>query len=422
MISELKRKQVVTCFLRNRGEVLLLRRSAKVGSYQGRWGAVSGYVEDTPERTARREISEETGLGAAVSLVRRGESFSVEDPELSTQWVIHPFLFDCAHRDLRLDWETTEAAWVPATDILARDTVPQLWTSYGHVAPSLDSIHGDHAHGAAYLSYRALEVLRDRAGVLAQQERDQGTHHAALRKLAADLLRARPAMAVIANRVNRAMYACRDAPSAQDVERAARNALDQAYAADEHTAQCAAGYVHGRRILTLSRSGTLTDALLRAAPSAVVVAESRPGAEGVAAAEQLAQHGYAVTLIPDSGVAQALHQGLADAVLVGADSILPSGACVNKVGTQSAALAARHYGVPVYVVSALDKLSLAEDVTLESAAPSRLYAGDEKIDVQCPLFEVTPCELITAYLTEEGELAPQRMQALADEFERMAEW
>ena len=65
-MTEFQEKQVVTCFLRNRGDVLLLRRSQRVGSYQGKWGAVSGYVEGTPEETAWREIEEETGLRAEV--------------------------------------------------------------------------------------------------------------------------------------------------------------------------------------------------------------------------------------------------------------------------------------------------------------------------------------------------------------------
>ncbi len=421
-MTELPQKQVVTCFLRNRGEVLLLRRSAKVGSYQGHWGAVSGYVEDTPERTAHKEIDEETGLGAAVSLVRQGESFTVEDENLSTCWIIHPFLFDCAHRNLRLNWETTKAAWVPATEILARDTVPQLWTSYAHVAPTLDTIRTDRAHGSAYLSYRALEVLRDRAGSLVHQHHDQTPHWTVLRQLAKDLVHARPTMAVIANRINRVMHACREAQSAHDVEQTAREDLGQAYAADGQTAQRAARYARGRRVLTLSHSGTLLDALLTADPAAIVVAESRPGGEGVAVAEQLAQHGHPVSLIPDSAMGQVLRHRLADIVMVGADTILPSGAFVNKVGTQLAALAAHRYDIPFFVVSAVDKLSVVEKIELETMEPSKFYSGPESIEVICPLFETTPPELVTGFLTESGEQSPAQMQTHVNEFKRIATW
>jgi hypothetical protein len=55
---------VVTSFLQNpKGEILLLRRSDKVGTFRGRWAGVSGFLEEpTPEGQARKEILEETGL------------------------------------------------------------------------------------------------------------------------------------------------------------------------------------------------------------------------------------------------------------------------------------------------------------------------------------------------------------------------
>jgi 8-oxo-dGTP pyrophosphatase MutT (NUDIX family) len=53
---------VVTCFLRNRGDVLLLRRSEDVGSYAGQWSGVAGPAEGNPDDAAREEIREETAL------------------------------------------------------------------------------------------------------------------------------------------------------------------------------------------------------------------------------------------------------------------------------------------------------------------------------------------------------------------------
>ena len=55
----MQRREVVTAFLRRDDKLLLLRRSAAVGSYRGRWSAVSGYLEDpTPQAQARRETLE----------------------------------------------------------------------------------------------------------------------------------------------------------------------------------------------------------------------------------------------------------------------------------------------------------------------------------------------------------------------------
>ena len=41
-------RRVVTCFLMHQGKLLVLRRSAKVRTYQGKWAGVSGYIEDIP--------------------------------------------------------------------------------------------------------------------------------------------------------------------------------------------------------------------------------------------------------------------------------------------------------------------------------------------------------------------------------------
>ena len=423
-MQELEEKNVVTCFLRHRGEVLLLRRSEQVGAYRGRWGGVSGYVEGTPEETAHREIAEETGLERAVRLVRRGEPLAVEDTALGTRWIVHPFLFDCAHRDLRLDWETTEAAWTSPPDILGRDTVPQLWTAYTRVAPTVETITADRSHGSATLSYRALEVLRDRAGWMVDQGEDPEIAWNTLCVLARRLLDARPSMAALRNRINRTMHACLDEPSAHAVEHEAGVGIARAYAADERTARQAAGYIAGRRVFTLSRSGTVLAALRRAdpPPPMLVVAASQPGGEGVAVAEELAREGYNVLLVPDTALPQVFEGEMVDVVLIGADTVLASGRVVNKVGTHLAALAARSHRIPFYVASATDKVSTSSAVPLEDADADDLYAGPAPLEIFNPLFDVTPGKLLSGIITEDGVLAPVDMQDLAFELKVLEAW
>ena len=127
-------RQVVTCFLRRKDakgkdEILILRRSGHVGSYQGRWAGVSGYLEgDEPSARALVEIEEETGLRPAeVRLVRTGEPLPVDDKEHGWRWVVHPFLFDvAAERPLTLDWENTEARWIAPAELVEYETVPLL--------------------------------------------------------------------------------------------------------------------------------------------------------------------------------------------------------------------------------------------------------------------------------------------------------
>lgn len=421
-MPDLEETHVVTCILRNQGEVLLLRRSEAVGSYQGQWGGVAGHAEGDPDAAAWREIDEETGLRDACTLVRSGEPFSVDD-DLGTRWIVHPYLFDCDSRDVEIDWESIEADWASPTEILRRDTVPQLWTSYDRVAPSAASIRDDTTHGAAYLSHRALEVLRDRAAVLRHKGATDEDPWEVLRALAHDLLDARPSMAVLRNRINRAMHACRETPSAEAVEAQAHEVLGKAFEADADAAHRAAGYVAGRRVLTLSRSGTVLDALQQAdPPPSVVIAISEPGREGITVAEVLAEAGLDVTLVADATLAAAVGEGLVDVVLVGADTVLPNGSVVNKVGTRLAALAAKQRKLPFYATAASDKVVPEGEVDIEHGTPSQLYEGEASLDVYNPLFEVTPAALLSGVITEFGLLAPVEIQDVAYELKTLADW
>ena len=156
-------RAVVTCFLRHGTEVLLVCRSDAVGSYRERWGGVSGYAEGTPEAAARWEIDEEVGLLDAVEFVRSADVLEVEDEDRGTRWLVHPFLFDCSRTDIDPNEEIADHEWVQPPGILDRATVPRLWDAYRAVAPTVGTVADDDEHGSAYLSVRALEVLRDAA-------------------------------------------------------------------------------------------------------------------------------------------------------------------------------------------------------------------------------------------------------------------
>ena len=172
--------------------------------------------------------------------MRRGEAFPVEDSELQKRWIVHPFLFDCETRDFLLDRESVEGEWVSPTEILRRDTVPQLWTSYTRVAPSVASVNGDAEHGAAYISFRALEVLRDRAALLAVEQIELEEAWEELGKTAIELIDGHPTMAVLVNRLNRAMYHSRRSRSPVAVEHDAHASLERAIA-DDKAAKRSAG-------------------------------------------------------------------------------------------------------------------------------------------------------------------------------------
>ncbi len=127
---------VVTAFLeREDGRILLLRRSDRVGSFQGYWAAVSGFLEEaTPLDQAVTEIGEETGIRPAdLHLATAGEM--VWAREGATIYRVHPFRFATSHTEFHLDWEHSEAEWVDPAEIPRRRCVPKLEQVWEVVRP-----------------------------------------------------------------------------------------------------------------------------------------------------------------------------------------------------------------------------------------------------------------------------------------------
>lgn len=407
-------RAVVTAFLRNEGDVLLLKRSDEVGSYQGHWAGVAGHVEDhdSPEDAARAEIREETGIDPETcTLVRRGDSFPVEDPDLGVRWTVHPYLFECPTRAVELDREHTEFEWTSPTAIFRRDTVLNLDVSYDRVRPTVATVTHDHEHGSAYISVRALEILRDEAALLAtDNDLRRGDDILAV---ARELVDARPSMVVLANRVAQVIDAAGTDPAA--VEQEATDAIDGALSADRQAASALLSWVDEARVATLSRSGTVLQGLLEADPEAVLVAESRPGREGVAVAEKLASESP-TTVTSDAAFPGQQAAWDADVLVVGADAVLPDGGVRNKVGTRPAAAVATELDIPVVAATAAGKIAPTATDDTEPRPADELYDGAATIDVVNPTFERTPAELLDCYATDRGELATADIESLATEF------
>ncbi|SHG67713.1 NUDIX domain-containing protein [Halobaculum gomorrense] len=457
---------VVTAFLRNRGAVLLVRRSDAVSTYRGRWGGISGYVEgdaDDALDDALREIREETGIAEGdLSPVRRGDPIAVDDEQDS--FTVHPFLFDCATRRVRPNEELAETEWIQPIAMLERETVPSLWDAYRAVGPTVATVAGDRTHGSASISLRALEALRDEAAEATLANDDGGSTDddgdnadddgwARVADTARALRDARPGMTALATRVNRVMSEAdrreastrtgntvtRERSEAGRTPTAVRDrairAVDAAADADDRAAREATALLADRgdgddgesaAVLTLSRSGTVAAALERLNGPAFV-AESEPGGEGreVAASlaadagtDRAAHDDRGVTLLPDSAVASLLAEGRVDAALVGADAVLPDGGVANKVGTRGLALAAAREDVPVYAVTACDKIAP------DGAAfhPERAdFEAPEGVDPYAPLFDCAPDDTVTI-VTEDGVLDADAVRAAAERHRALAAW
>ena len=134
---------VVTCFImrahRGEDQILLVRRSDRVRTYQGAWAAISGYLEPgvTPVEQAQTEILEETGLTPDdVALEASGETLIVDDGAHNLMWAVHPFLFRLqSTSEPSIDWEAHEYAWVSPSGMSGRETVPGLVEALALVYP-----------------------------------------------------------------------------------------------------------------------------------------------------------------------------------------------------------------------------------------------------------------------------------------------
>jgi methylthioribose-1-phosphate isomerase len=156
----------------------------------------------------------------------------------------------------------------------------------------------------------------------------------------------------------------------------------------------------------------------------VYVDETRPYLQGARlTAWELEQAGVPYTLIADVAAGALLASGTIDAVLVGADRVAANGDTANKIGTYPlAALAARHR-VPFYVCAPISSVDLetpdGQAIPIEERSPSEVLAfGGVRIappgaTVWNPAFDVTPAELISAVVTEEGALVAPFGPALA---------
>jgi methylthioribose-1-phosphate isomerase len=161
----------------------------------------------------------------------------------------------------------------------------------------------------------------------------------------------------------------------------------------------------------------------------VWVDETRPYLQGARlTAWELAQAGVPHTLIADVAAATVLAAGDIDAVLVGADRVAANGDTANKVGTYPLAVLAARHGVPFYVCAPLSSVDRstpdgaaipierrpAREVTHVQGVP----IAPEGTAVFNPAFDVTPAELITGIVTEEGVLRPPFGAALGAALER----
>jgi methylthioribose-1-phosphate isomerase len=166
-------------------------------------------------------------------------------------------------------------------------------------------------------------------------------------------------------------------------------------------------------------------------PLHVWVDETRPYLQGARlTAWELAQAGVPHTLIPDMAAGSLMARGEVDVVLVGADRIAANGDTANKIGTYTLAVLAARHGIPFLVCAPLSSVDLEtldgqaipiEDrPAVEVTEVRGVRISPEGTAVRNPAFDVTPSDLITAIVTDEGALRAPFGPALRDAMARRA--
>lgn len=172
-------------------------------------------------------------------------------------------------------------------------------------------------------------------------------------------------------------------------------------------------------VATLSMSGMVLGALRelrrRGLRPRALVAESRPKLEGRTMAAALAADGVPVWLVADAALPMLVQQ--AAAVWLGADAVTEVGV-LNKVGSYTAALAAREHGVPVHAIATRRKLLPAATPALAIAEmpPAELWdAPPEGVRPRNVYFEMLPLGLLRGVVVEGEVLGPTELAvAVAD--------
>jgi methylthioribose-1-phosphate isomerase len=137
---------------------------------------------------------------------------------------------------------------------------------------------------------------------------------------------------------------------------------------------------------------------------------------------ELQKAGIPSALITDNTAAWTITSKGIDLIITGADRIAANGDAANKIGTYNLAVLAKYHGIPFYIAaptSTLDRSILSgEQIPIEERGAEEIVHGFGKqvaphgTHVFSPAFDVTPAELITAIITEQGIIYPPYKQSL----------
>jgi ribose 1,5-bisphosphate isomerase len=235
------------------------------------------------------------------------------------------------------------------------------------------------------------------------------------------LASARPTAVSLRNGLNFVLDAAMHAKNIDEAKRLTRKrATEFGERVDSAKAKIAtegARLLHARTaILTHCNSsaaiGVLAAATRQGKKIRVYSTETRPFRQGLITSRALHDAGVDVTLIVDSAALHVMESEKVDALVIGADAVAADGSLYNKIGTKLVTLAAKSLKIPVYVCAETYKFSpytlAGEKVVIEERAPTEIVDPAEipGVKIHNPVFDRTPPDQITSYVTELGIVKP----------------
>ncbi len=159
--------------------------------------------------------------------------------------------------------------------------------------------------------------------------------------------------------------------------------------------------------------GVIIEGYKRGKVKYVYVDETRPYLQGARLTMfELMNAGVPCCMITDNMAGYVIKEKKVDCIIIGADRIARNGDTANKIGSYTLAILAKYHNIPFYVVaptSSIDKnIKSGKDIKIEYRDESEVkYVNGKLITLKNakiihPAFDVTPAELITAIITEEG--------------------
>jgi methylthioribose-1-phosphate isomerase len=146
--------------------------------------------------------------------------------------------------------------------------------------------------------------------------------------------------------------------------------------------------------------------------------ETRPLLQGARlSAWELMMKKVDVTLICDNTAAALMKEGKVDLVITGADRIASNGDSANKIGTLGLAVVAAYHKIPFYIAAPASTFDFSigsgKEIFIEERKAEEITGlflknpvSSEEVSVYNPAFDVTPCDLITAIISDKGVIRP----------------